>query len=316
MSLLFSSASARDRQRSSPLKCRVHTLNSPKPTSFTAESVPILALPPDTKSASNGSAPSDRAAAVKAAQQDVFVREVDDALRQDQMENFIKGKGVAVLVLIVLVLAGLGGWLYWNHYQKTQREKHAEAYVQALDSVTSGNLADAKAKLQALTGKDVKGNAVPARLMLAAIAQEQDDAKGAAKIYEEVSADTSAPQPLRDLATVRLVAARFDDMKPQDVVTRLKPLAAPGNAWFGVAAEMVGMAYLKMDKPDQAGPLFAAIAKDESASEGLRSRARQLAAVLGVDAVASVVDAQGEPIASDPAAATKNDDTKGGKAGE
>ncbi|MBT0669918.1 tetratricopeptide repeat protein [Novosphingobium profundi] len=275
-----------------------------------------MALPPDTKSASNGPSGNDRAAAVKAAQQDVFVREVDDALRQDQMENFIKGKGIALAVLIVVVLAGFGGWLYWNHHQKTLREEHAEAYVQALDAVQAGNLADAKSKLKALTGADAKGNTVPARLMLAAIAQEQDDAKGAATIYDEVAADASAPQPLRDLATVRSVAARFDDMKPQDVVARLKPLAAPGNAWFGVAGEMVGMAYLKMDKPGQAGPLFAAIAKDENSSEGLRSRARQLAALLGVDAVADVVDAQGEPIADTAGAKTTNEDAKGGKAAE
>lgn len=266
-----------------------------------------MALPTDSKSASN-----DKAAAVKAAQQDVFVREVDDALRQDQMEKFIKGKGKALAALLVLVLAGLGGWLYWNHHQKSQLEQHAEAFVQALDSVKAGNLADAKSKLQPLAADDAKGDATPAKLMLAAIAQEQKDSAGAAKIYDQIAADETAPKPLRDLATVRSVAARFDDMKPQDVVDRLKPLAAPGNAWFGVSAEMVGMAYLKMGKPDQAGPLFAEIAKDENASDGLRSRARQLAAVLGVDAVADIVDAKGEPIAG----ATKKDGVSSGKAGE
>ncbi|GAM04870.1 tetratricopeptide repeat protein [Novosphingobium sp. MBES04] len=273
-----------------------------------------MALPPDTNSASTGSDKNDKAAAQKAAQQDVFVREVDDALRQDQMESFLKGKGLALAVLIVLVLAGFGGWLYWNHHQKTLREEHAEAYIQALDSVQSGNLDDAKAKLQALSGEDAKGNAVPAKLMLAAIAQEQDDVAGAARIYEGVAADEAAPKPLRDLATVRLVAARFDEMKPQDVVDRLKPLAAPGNAWFGVAAEMVGMAYLKMDKPGQAGPLFAEIAKDKNASEGQRSRARQLAAVLGVDAVPDVVDARGEAIEDAETTSESEAAPKGAKA--
>ncbi|MBH0111581.1 tetratricopeptide repeat protein [Novosphingobium sp. YJ-S2-02] len=257
-----------------------------------------MALPPENSPASN----DDRKAAQRAAQQDVFMREVDDAVRQDQMEGFMKTWGKPLLAVVVLGLAAFGGWLYWNHHQKSLREEHAEAFIQGLDSVKAGNLDDAKSKFEALAAKDAKANAAPAQLMLAGIAMEKDDATGAVKIYDQVAADQSVPKPLRDLATVRSVAARFDEMKPQDVVDRLKPMAAPGNAWFGVAGEMVAMAYLKMDKRDQAGPLFAAIAKDESVSDDLRSRARQLAAVLGVDAIDDVVDENGEAL---PAASAK-----------
>lgn len=249
-----------------------------------------MALPPENTTPAN-----DKAAAKAAAQQDVFLREVDDALRQDQMEGFFKSYGKPLLAVIVLGLAGFGGWLYWTHHQQTQREEHAEAYVQALDSLKAGNLDDAKAKLAPLAEEGAKGSTVPPKLLMADIALKQGDLAGALKLYDAVSADASAPQPYRDLATVRSVAANFDTMKPQDVVARLKPLAAPGNAWFGVAGELVGMAYLKMGKKDQAGPLFAAIAKDEDVSDAVRSRSRQLAAVLGVDAVEDIVDEKGEP---------------------
>jgi hypothetical protein len=72
------------------------------------------------------------------------------------------------------------------------------------------------------------------------------------------------------------------------VIARLKPLAKPGNPWFGSAGELVAMAYLKEGKKDLAGPLFAAIAKDEDAPKSMRSRARQMAGVLGYDAVVDV----------------------------
>jgi hypothetical protein len=51
---------------------------------------------------------------------------------------------------------------------------------------------------------------------------------------------------------------------------------------------MVGMAYLAQGKKNLAGPLFAAIAKDEKVPQTLRGRARQLAGVLGYDAVVDV----------------------------
>ena len=250
-----------------------------------------MALPPDKNSKNQ-----DKKAAQLAAQQDVFVREVDDALRQDQVESFMKSYGKPLLAVVVLGLAGFGGWIYWNHRETKALEAQTETFVQALDSVQASNLDDAKAKLEPLAAKGSDGSATSARLMLAAIALEKDKKAEALKLYRQIAGDAKAPQPLRDLAKVRGVAADFDAMKPQDVVDQLKPLAAPGNPWFGVAGELVGMAYIKQGKKDQAGPLFGAIAKDEGVNDALRSRARQLAAVLGVDAVGDVVDDKGEAL--------------------
>ena len=117
----------------------------------------------------------------------------------------------------------------------------------------------------------------------AGVALGKDDFSGAAKIYGEVASDTSVPQPWRDLALIRQTAAEFDSIKPELVVTRLRPLAAKGNPWFGSAGEMVAAAYLKMGKAELAGKMFADIGKDENVPETIRSRAVQMAGSLGVD---------------------------------
>jgi hypothetical protein len=104
------------------------------------------------------------------------------------------------------------------------------------------------------------------------------------RLFAAIAADETAPQAYRDLAAIREVSLRFDAMTPQQVIDRLKPLAVPGNAWFGSAGELVGMAYLKQGKPELAGPLFAAIGKDEAMPNTLRSRMRQIAGQLGYDA--------------------------------
>lgn len=248
-----------------------------------------MALPP-----SQNTPPTDNARL--AAQQDVFLREVDDAVRQDQLESFFTRFGKPLLALIAVGLLAFGGYLYWDHRQDQQREEDAETLVQALDSIKAGNSAEARTKLETLARDGTQGSATAARLMLAGIALDQNRQADALKLYGEVAKDEKAPQPLRDLATIRMVGTNFDAMKPQDVVDRLKPYAAPGNPWFGVAGELVGMAYLKMDRKDQAGPLFAAIAKDEGVSASLRSRSRQLAAMLGVDPLEDVVNDRGEPL--------------------
>jgi hypothetical protein len=100
--------------------------------------------------------------------------------------------------------------------------------------------------------------------------------------------DKSLAKPYRDLATIRLTALEFDQMKPEDVISRLEPLAKAGNPWFGSAGEMTAMAMLKLGRKSEAGRLFAAMAADKQVPDTIRSRAVQIAGTLGIDATASL----------------------------
>lgn len=235
------------------------------------------------------------------ASSDVFMREVDDALRQDQAEAFLRRYGKLVLAAVVLALLAFAGFLYWQHHRNAQAEAGAEQLILALDDLDAGKTAEAQKKLAPLAAGE-GGNAVLAQLAQAGIAAEQGKADEAAKLYAAVARNQDAPQPLRDLASVREVAAAYDKLPPQTVIDRLSGLAQPGTPWFGVAGEMVGVAYLKQGKAAQAGPLLVKIAKDKTQPEGLRARVRQLAGQIGFDAIEDVVPATGEGDAAAPAA--------------
>ena len=121
--------------------------------------------------------------------------------------------------------------------------------------------------------------------MKAGTASRKGDSKAAIAIYSAMTADTKLDQPYRDLALIRQTALEFDALKPQQIIDRLKPLAIEGAPWFGSAGELVAIAYMKTGKPDLAGPMFAAMAKDANVPQSIRSRARQMAGLLGIDAV-------------------------------
>lgn len=237
--------------------------------------------------------PEEQQAKRQAAQQDVYLREVDDALRQDELLGAFKSYGRNIGLAVALGLASFAGVLWWNHYQAQQAGQHGEQMTLALDNVEQGKLDPADKQLQTLAEGSAEGPKAAAQLMRAAIASKQGKTADAVKLYAAVAADTSAPQPYRDLAAIREVAVNFDAMPPQQVVDRLKPLAVPGNPWFGSAGELVGMAYLKQNNPALAGPLFAAIARDKDTPETLRNRVRQLAGLLGVDAIDDTAKAAG-----------------------
>jgi hypothetical protein len=242
-----------------------------------------LALPP-----ANTSPPDEKRARSQAAQEDVLLREVDAAVRQDQYADAAKRYGRPVLAALVLGLALFAGYLFWDSRQTAAREKDSEALVRALDQVEGGNLASGDAALDPLIADGSGGAQAAARMLKAGIAMEQNKPLEAAKLFDAVAANADAPQALRDLATVRSVAARYDTLKPGDVIARLKPLAVPGNPWFGPAGELVAMAYLDQGKQAEAGALFGAIAKHDDTPDSLKSRTRQMAGLLGVDAIEDV----------------------------
>ncbi|MGD9810508.1 MAG: tetratricopeptide repeat protein [Sphingobium sp.] len=224
---------------------------------------------------------------------EALLREVDDAVRQDQLRSFWERYGRWILVLVVAGLAAFGGWLYWSHHSKEESGKLAEKAQEAINAVSNGEKPSDEV-LNALGTAGQPGYRAIAMLTRAGIAAQNGDYNSAATLYERIAADEKLPGPYRDLATIRQVALEFDTLKPQEVVDRLKPLAVEGGPWFGSAGEMTAIAYMKMGKKELAGPIFAAIAKDEKAPTTLRSRARQMAGLLGVDAVETEEDQDGK----------------------
>ncbi|MFN4112737.1 MAG: tetratricopeptide repeat protein [Sphingomonadaceae bacterium] len=224
----------------------------------------------------------------KAAQDEVLMREIDDAVREDQLADFVARYGKQIIGVVVAGLLAFAGYLWWDSRQEAALEADSEQLVSALDQIEAGDLDTGAATLDVLIAEGNDGTAAMARLLRAGVALEQGKPADAARLFAEVAGSSKVPPALRDLAIVREVATTYDTLKPEQVVARLKPLAVPGNPYFGSAGEMVAMAYLEQGKRKEAGMLFAEIAKSEEAPEGLRSRARQMAGLLGVDAIEDV----------------------------
>ncbi len=223
------------------------------------------------------------------AEDDVLIREIDEAVREDALLEFLCNHGVKLLAVIVLGIAALGGYLVWDHYREQDLETQSETLISALDYADQSDFKTAAEKVAPLIGDGSSAGArAAARFVQAGAALEAGDVAKATTLYKAIIAAGDTPPVLRDLARVREVSINFDRMKPGDVIAQLGPLAKPGSTFFGSAAELVAMAQLEAGNRAAAGQLFAAIAKDEDQPETLRSRARQMAGLMGVDAVVDV----------------------------
>jgi hypothetical protein len=219
---------------------------------------------------------------------EILIREIDEAVRQDDTQQFFRDYGYKLLAVIVAGLAGLGGYLLWDNYRENRLEAQSEAIVSALDFADANKYADASDKVDGLIDDGSPAAVTAARFIQAGAALELGDKAKAVELFAAIAADSKAPPALRDLARIREVAVNFDERKPADVVARLKDLAVPGNPLFGSAGELTAMAHLEAGNTAEAGKTFALIAKEEGLPDTLRSRARQMAGLLGVDAIVDV----------------------------
>lgn len=218
--------------------------------------------------------------AITPQQNDVFMREVDEELRRDEMMAFGRRYGVWIAVVVVLFLAALGGSLWWRYHKEAVAGAQGEQFQAALDSLGSGNIKAADPTLATLAQSSHDGYRAMAQFSQADILLKKGDAKGATAKFAAIANDTSLGAPFRDLALIRQTSGEYDSLDPQAVIDRLKPLAVKGNPWFGSAGEMVAIAYLQQNKRAEAGKLFSEIAQDATTPDSLRQRAVQMAALL------------------------------------
>lgn len=223
--------------------------------------------------------------AIKPQDADTFLKEVDEELRKERLNQFMARYGWAIIAAVVLVLGAIGGFIWWQGRQEAKAAEQGEALLEALDSIESGNRNAASPKIGQVAASDVEGYRVAALFARASTQAEAGNGQAAIATLRSIAENEELAEPYRQAALVRQTALEFDRMQPQAVIRRLGPLARPGQAWFGSAGEMVGIAHLKMRRPDLAGPLFQRIGRDESVPPSIRTRAIQMAGSLGYDAM-------------------------------
>lgn len=84
------------------------------------------------------------------AEDDILIREIDEAVRQDDALTFLRDHGAKVLGGIIVLIGGLGGYMLWDGYREGQLEAQSETLVAALDYATQNDLKTAGEKVAPL----------------------------------------------------------------------------------------------------------------------------------------------------------------------
>lgn len=227
-----------------------------------------------------------------------FFREVNEDYRREQAARFWNRYSGLVVALAVLVVAGVGGWRYWQHAQQ-QAAEMASAQYDAAGKLAQGGGGDEAAKaFAALAAEGPSGYRLLARFRAAADLSKKDAAAAAAD-YDRLAADASIGDALRDLARLRAAVLRLDQPDPAPALASLQGLAAPTGPFRATAREMLGLVALKRGDYEGAGRWFTQVADDPDTPQGLRQRIEVYQALVSGGPV-TVTEAKPEPAAPPP----------------
>ena len=180
---------------------------------------------------------------------------------QEQVETikrWWKANGKSVVLGVALGAAIVGGGKWWFSHQQKQSELASEIYEQVLQQIQKGDNAGAVEKggrlLQAAPSSTY--SALTA-LELAKLKVDQADLEGA-RYYLQWVVDHAAPEPLKDVARMRLaqvLLAKGDSAGALQMVN-----AVEGKSFTLPAQELKGDILLAMGKRDEARAAYTAAA--------------------------------------------------------
>lgn len=211
---------------------------------------------------------------------DLLIREVDDDLRQENLEKAWKKYGglfIGGAVAIVLAVAGAQAWQTWRHGQNLQASLRFTEASQMLDR---GDKAKGAEALQALVASGPSGYKLLSELKLAQIKLADGDAAAAAALYDRIAADGGVDDVYRDMASLKSAYLKLETGDIGSVEKSVAPLAVESGAWRHSAREILALLALKAGDNAKAMDLLRKVADDVAAPAGIRGRAAELLAAL------------------------------------
>jgi hypothetical protein len=184
------------------------------------------------------------------ASSDEFIREVDEAVRQDQWLKLWKRYGSYFVGAALAVVIGTAAGVGWRGWQENQRLEEARRYAAAQQMLRQDRPAEAAAAFASLAQNASSGYRVLARLRAAEAQAAAGDPAAATATLEQLAAGDAAPI-YRSLGELLAAQREFANAEPTAVLAGLEPLVGIDDPWRHSALELRALA--QMQSGDTAG---------------------------------------------------------------
>jgi hypothetical protein len=212
---------------------------------------------------------------------DEFIREVDEAVRQDRWMAIWKQYGAYIIGAALAVVVGVAAGTGWRTYQENQLAANARRLADATALLADDKAAEAAAAFRALADSAGGGVGVVARLRAAEAEKQAGDAAAKIEILQGLSSHGDAPPLYQELAALLARQESFEETDAEAMINELDRAATPDSPWRASLLELKAIAQMKAAAIDEARATLETLLDDEATPANLARRASELLSALG-----------------------------------
>jgi hypothetical protein len=209
---------------------------------------------------------------------DIF-HEVDEEVRRERLQKLWERYGIYVFALAFLIVAGIAAWRGYEWWLNKQAAAAGAQFQAALTLSEQGKHAEAEQAFAKIAAEAPAGYRVLARFRAAGELALGKPAE-AVNAYDQIAADGSLSQTLRDLAALRAGLLLVDSASFADLKNRLDPLTEPGRSFRASARELLALAAWHYNDAAAAKHYLDLLEGDSETPAGARARAQILSALI------------------------------------
>jgi hypothetical protein len=223
---------------------------------------------------------------------DEFIREVDDAVRQEQWLKLWQQYGSYIVAAALALVIGSAAAVGWRSWQENQRLDDARRYAAAQQLLRDDKPAEAAEAFAALAEDARSGYRLLARLRAAEARARAGDPAAATAALEQLATNDDTDPVYRSLGELLATQRDFTDAQPKALLAQLEPLVGIDDPWRYSALELRALAQMQSGDSTAARQTLDDLLADPLTPPHLAQRAAELLAYLG-----------GPPAGEQPAAA-------------
>lgn len=205
--------------------------------------------------------------------------EVNEEVRRDQLKKLWDQYSIYIIALAILIIAGVGGWRGYQYLEARKAAEAGAAFDKAVELAEQNKHAEAEAAFADLATRAPYGYRVLSRLRTAAEVAARDK-PAAAKMFDDIAADSSIGAAERDVARIRAAQLLLETTTYPNMLQRLEPATKPEATFRHTARELLALSAWRANDATATRQWLDMITNDENTPPGLRSRAEALQALL------------------------------------
>jgi len=205
--------------------------------------------------------------------------EVDEEVRREQLKKLWDKYSIYIIAAALLVIAAVGGWRGYQYVEAKKAAEASAAFNHAAELSGQGKHEEAEKAFAALAATAPYGYRLLSRFHQAAELAPHDP-KAAAKLFDDLAADSSIGAEQQELARIRAAGLLVDNATYADMKQRLEQDTAPSATFHHTARELLALSAFHANDMAAARLWLDQISADTETPPSIRSRAEALHALL------------------------------------